>query len=511
MSDPGLLLVAALFLPVVSMMLMLLIGGRAVRPLAVVSALLGVGIATAIVVDVVRRDAAIVYVLGGWEAPLGITLRADGMSAAMLLSTALIMLAATIVAWSEFAAPPGLREARASISFWVLLQGVWAALAAVFTSSDLFNFYVALELLTFAAVPLVSLEGRASTLLAALRYLLFALLGSLAYLLGVAIVYGAFGALDLRLLAERIGAAPSIPPAVAIALALMTAGLLAKTALFPLHLWLPPAHGGAPPAASAILSSLVVKGSFFIVLRIWFDLMPAVPTWRAAPLLGALGALAIVHGSVMALRQDRLKMLIAYSTVAQLGYLFLVFPLADIAGAPTAESRRLSDGALTGGMLQAVSHAFAKSSMFLGAGVLAAVCGSDRLDALRGAARAAPITVLAIAIAGLSLIGLPPSGGFWAKWILLTVSVETGQWWWAMVILAGGLLAVGYVYRVLRAALDREADPQPIPARSRPAPLAAELAILALALVSLLLGLFALTSFDLMTVGRTATPEVAAP
>jgi len=511
MSDSGLLLVAALFLPVVSLLLMLLLGGRAAPRIGCISALLGVGVAIAIVVDIVRGDAALVYVLGRWAPPLGITLRADGMSAAMLLSTALIMLAATVAAWRDFSTPSGVREARSSISFWVFLQGVWAALAVVFTSSDLFTFYVALELLTFAAVPLVSLEGRASTLRAALRYLVFALLGSLAYLLGVAIVYGAFGALDVQLLAERIAATPTLPPAVAVALALMTAGLLAKTALFPLHLWLPPAHGGAPPAASAILSSLVVKGSFFIVLRIWFDVMPAAPTWRAAPILGALGALAIVHGSVMALRQERLKMLIAYSTVAQLGYLFLVFPLADVAGAATDASRRLSDGVLTGGMLQAVSHAFAKSSMFLGAGVLATMCGSDRLDTLRGAARVAPITVLAIAISGLSLIGLPPSGGFWAKWILLTVSVETGQWWWAMVILAGGLLAVGYVYRVLRAALDRDARGPSMPAAGPRAAPAAEIAILALALVSLLLGLLALTSFDLMMVGRGAIPEVAAP
>ena len=108
----------------------------------------------------------------------------------------------------------------------------------------------------------------------------------------------------------------------------MTIGLFAKTALFPLHLWLPPAHAGAPAAASAVLSAVVVKGSFFLVVRLWFDVMPGMLGPAGAQLFGALGAAAIVFGSVVALRQQRLKLLIAYSTVAQIGYLFLMFPLA---------------------------------------------------------------------------------------------------------------------------------------------------------------------------------------
>src|SRR6185436_12849884 len=183
---------------------------------------------------------------------------------------------------------------------------------------------VAIELLTFAAVPLVCLDGRAETLRAALRYLLFALLGSVLYLVGTALLYGAYGTLDIVLLSHRVRA----EPATLVAGALMTVGLLAKTALFPLHLWLPPAHAGAPAAGSAVLSALVVKGSFFIIVRLWFDVMPGLPGFAAAQLLAGLGAAAIVFGSVVALRQERLKLLIAYSTLAQIGYLFLMFPLA---------------------------------------------------------------------------------------------------------------------------------------------------------------------------------------
>ena len=122
-------------------------------------------------------------------------------------------------------------------------------------------------------------------------------------------------------------------PAAFIAAALMTMGLLAKTALFPLHLWLPPAHAGAPAPGSAVMSALVVKGSFFLIVRLWFDAMPGLLNLAAAQLLAAMGAGAILFGSVLALRQQRLKLLIAYSNIAQVGYLFFLFPLAAGLGA----------------------------------------------------------------------------------------------------------------------------------------------------------------------------------
>ena len=170
-----------------------------------------------------------------------------------------------------------------------MLQAIWTALTLLFVGGDLFNLYVALELLTFAAVPLVCIDGRPETLAAALRYLLFALLGSVSYLLGVALFYGAYGTLDIAAAGARVQATPAVWTAAA----LMTAGLLAKTALFPLHLWLPPAHANAPAAASAVLSGLVVKGSFFLALRLWFYVLPALPTGRVGAVLGALGSAAI--------------------------------------------------------------------------------------------------------------------------------------------------------------------------------------------------------------------------
>jgi multicomponent Na+:H+ antiporter subunit D len=338
--------------------------------------------------------------------------------------------------------------------------------------------YVALELLTFAAVPLVSLDGRAETLQAALRYLLFALFGSILYLVGTALLYGTYGTLDVTLLAARVSAAPTT----IVAAALMTAGLFAKTALFPLHLWLPPAHAGAPAAGSAVLSALVVKGSFFIAVRLWFDVMPALPGFAAVQLPAVLGGAAILFGSVVALRQERLKLLVAYSTLAQIGYLFLMFPLAF----DPAVARLQHGGALAGGIIQAASHATAKAAMFMVAGLIYEVLGHDRIGRLAGLWRALPIGVLAFALAGVALIGLPPSGAYLAKTLLVAASSETSQWWWGAVVQAGGVLTSSYVLLVVMYAGLPAAEP--IALRS-PVSRLREAAALVLAVCSLLLGL----------------------
>jgi formate hydrogenlyase subunit 3/multisubunit Na+/H+ antiporter MnhD subunit len=225
-----------------------------------------------------------------------------------------------------------------------------------------------------------------------------------------------------------------------------------------------------------------VKGSFFIAVRLWFDVMPALPGPSAAQFLGALGAAAILFGSVMALRQARLKLMIAYSTLAQIGYLFLMFPLAYDAGA----TQLARGGALTGGMLQAVSHATAKAAMFMAAGLIYGVLGHDRMAGLAGLGRALPVTLAAFALAGLALIGVPPSGAYAAKTLLLQAASDTAQWWWAITIQAGGILTSSYVLLLLAHAV--VAAPEPIKLRAR-VPWTREAAVLALALLSLFLGL----------------------
>jgi formate hydrogenlyase subunit 3/multisubunit Na+/H+ antiporter MnhD subunit len=492
-------LVAAVMWPVIAAVLAIVGGGRYAARIALACMPLGLAVAAVIALRVWPEGEALVYVVGGWAPPLGIALRADGLSVAMMLTTAIVITGAGLFAYADFAPRAGEPETRTSLVFWVLLIAVWGAMNLVVLSRDLFNLYVALELLTFAAVPLVSLDGRAETLAAALRYLVFALLGSVLYLLGAVLLYGAYGTLDISLLATRV----QPEPAAWVAAALMTAGLLAKTALFPLHLWLPPAHAGAPPAASAVLSALVVKGSFVLLVRLWFEVMPSLWSVPATQLIAALGAAAIVYGSVLALRQERLKLLIAYSTVAQIGYLFLMFPLAFDPG-----SSQLQGGvALTGGVLQTVSHAFAKAGMFMAAGLIAKSLGHDRVADLAGVGRALPVSLIAFGLAGVSLVGLPPSGGFAAKWLLLSAAVSTGQWWWATVLVLGGLLTGGYVMLVLVRAMGTTAEPA---ASFKPVARSREAVALAMSLFAVLLGLLALGPVELPAFGTSGAAAALA-
>ncbi len=482
----GSLLVAALMLPVAAMLWAFLVYGPAARFGVLLLLAAGVPVSLAVASVVLQTGQPLVCEPGNWGVPLGLVLRADGLSALMMVVSSVIVLAAGLCAPPELTARP---PARLPSTFWVLLPGVAAALCAVVLGYDLFNLYVALELLTFAAVPLVSLGGSADNLRAALRYLLFALAGSVLYLLGVGLVYGLHGVLDIGLLAARVQPGWALW----LVLALMTAGLAAKTALFPLHLWLPPAHAGAMPVASALLSALVIKGSFFIALRLWFDLAPcALDRPVAVQGLGVLGAGAILVGGVMAWRQEKLKMLIAYSTVAQIGYLFLAFPLA-------------AGGGLSAGMMQAMAHALAKASMFLAAGLLVEGLGGERLSGLRGAGRTMPWTVLALVLSATSLVGIPPTGGFLAKWLLLRAAAQTGQWWWSVVILTGGLLAGAYMLRVLAPLLDGRGE---TPVRRRSVAGGREAIVVLLAVGAWLPGLWPLLPLSIVRAGSGIWAEV---
>jgi len=209
---------------------------------ALATSLAAAGMARAVIMDGTWHHA-----VGGWGAPLGIDLRADGLSVLMLLMTAAVGLAIGFYAPAYFRDEP-----RKAEQFWPLWLFLWTGLNALFLSADIFNLYVTLELLGLAAVALTALSGRADALTGAMRYSLATLLGSLAYLPGVALLYHGFGSVDIATLAERVEASPVVWAA----LGLMCAGLLLKTALFPLHFWLPPAHASAPAPVSALLSAM---------------------------------------------------------------------------------------------------------------------------------------------------------------------------------------------------------------------------------------------------------------
>lgn len=470
------------------------------RPLAIRAALvLGSGSTLAASAGLWRelaRRGPLRHLLGGWGQPLGIELFVDGLSVAMLLLTAVVGAAVGLYATAYFkdvaspadGAAPGGRAARFFAPLWLLLH---AAMNGLYLSADLFNLYVTVELLGLTAAALITLAVTTSAVMAGMRYLVISLVGSMLFLLGVALLYSAYGVLSL----EGLAAAGPSGPLAAVALAVMTTGLAAKTALFPLHAWLPPAHASAPAPGSALLSGLVVKASFYVVLRLWTGVYGGGPQGGLL-VLGLLGGAAIVWGSLLALRQTSLKRLVAYSTVAQLGYLFVMLPL--LVPAPGTWSM----DAWHGGIFQAVSHGVAKASMFLAAGTMSYAAGRDDITSIADVASRLPVSLFAFALAGLTMAGLPPSGGFIGKWLLLRSAVESGRWGWAVLVAAGGLLAAAYVVRVLAGALERgraddERDIRAVPRRM-------EWAAMALALLSVLLGLRPLEVLALLDIGGVA-------
>jgi NADH:ubiquinone oxidoreductase subunit 5 (subunit L)/multisubunit Na+/H+ antiporter MnhA subunit len=181
--------------------------------------------------------------------------------------------------------------------------------------------------------------------------------------------------------------------------------------------------------------------------------------------------------------QTSLKLIVAHSSVAQLGYLLMIFPLMILAPGVTADSADWLSPVWTAGIYQVLSHAFAKASFFLSAGIIIMALGHDRIESLRDLVGHMRITALAIGIAGVSLIGLPPSGGFMAKWMLLKGIFLSGQWWWAPVVLAGSLLTAGYVFMLLRLAFAPAREKEPF----RPVPKKLEVYALLLALGSFLI------------------------
>lgn len=472
----------AVFVPLLLGAMTFVLGGRTGAALALPGA---VSTLAAVVALAGAAAEPTRYALGGWIAPLGIALHADRLTAALLLLVAAIFPAVFVYARAYFP-----REGHEARYFWPLAWLLWAALNAVLLSSDLFNLFVALELLTLCAVGLVALTGKPEAIAASLRYLVAALVGSNLFLLAVALLYGATGALAL----DALAAVSAHDPAVVLAVALIVVALALKTALVPIHFWLPAAHGAAAAPVSALLSALVIKASFYMLVRVWLVLAPALDLAALGRVLTLLGAVAVLWGSVGALWQQRLKLLVAYSTVAQTGYLFLIFGWL-VPGIGTSAT------ALEAGVLQVIAHGLAKAAMFLAAGSLVLSAGRDDFASLRGAAIREPALVFAFGLAGASLIGLPPSAGFAAKWQLLHAAFEAGDWGIAVVIVAGGLLAAVYVFRVLQWAFLAGGDTPASDTVARPL----RIVPLALALAAGSGGLFGAAVLDFLELGSVPT------
>lgn len=375
--------------------------------------------------------------MGGWDAPLGIALKMDSLailfSAASILTWALIVLHGHVFSREE--KNPNLRF------FWPLSLMLIGSLQAIFFSQDIFNLYVTLELTTLCAVGLLVLQGGRTVYTAAFNYLVSAYVGSMSYLMGVGILYLEYGMLDLVLLGETAEAGKSLY----VALALMIFGLAVKTALFPFHFWLPPAHANAWPPVSAMLSALVVKGSFLIIIRLLLGFYEHV-SWPFLNLLGLMGGGAILYGSIHAIFHPDIKGVIAYSTVSQIGFMFLMLPLMD----------SVPEIALLALVLFTLAHMFAKAGLFLAAGNIIRWHAGKKIDSLKGVSNRSMASMLAVGLTVLSLAGLPISMGFAGKWTFLQAVFESGEWWGILGLLST-FLSIAYLYRIFSAMMERPA------------------------------------------------------
>ncbi len=389
----------------------------------------------------------VIVSLGGWGAPLGLDLRADGLGIVMLGMTMLVGLFVSLGALDSFsAAREGEENARMRLYFWPLWLLLLSGLNGAYVSTDIFNLYVMIEVIALAAIGLTVLTGRLEAMRAGLEYMFASMLGALLFLMAVGLAYLQAGRLDFAGLAAHAG-----EPAMMLAFALMLVGLALKTALFPLHFWLPRAHASASAPASALLSGLVLKASLYILLRFWVEIFG--PGSLIGLTVGLMGTGAVIWGSVQALRTQRLKLLVAWSTVAQIGLICVAFALADTIGAQTAWQ---------GAVLLMVAHAVAKAAMFLAAGRIAQETGHDRIADLDRTHLRPTLAQFAFALAAISLIGLPPSAGFAGKWLLMEGAMRAGAWIWVVVAMAGTLFSVAYLSRPLIGFLRFDRAPDPV-------------------------------------------------
>jgi multicomponent Na+:H+ antiporter subunit D len=426
----------------------------------------------------------VVVSLGGWGAPLGLDLRADGLGVVMLGMTMLVGLFVSLGALDSFSGRrAGEENARMRRYFWPLWLLLLSGLNGAYVSTDIFNLYVMIEVIALAAIGLTVLTGRLEAMRAGFEYMIASMLGALLFLMAVGLIYLELGRLDF---AGLIAAEPA--PALTVAFALLTAGLLLKTALFPLHFWLPAAHANATAPASALLSGLVVKASLFIFLRLT-QYLP-LPDEMMVTLIGLLGGGAIIWGGIKALQAANLKLLVAWSTVVQIGLIFVAFARAGQVG--LVESWKAA-------ALLILAHAIAKAAMFLAAGRIKDEVGHDRIADLDRSPIRPTLAQFTFALAAISLIGLPPSLGFAGKWGLLEGAMAAGYWHWVVITMTGTLLSVAYFSRVLTAFL--RFDRQRTPVGEHQGWAIADAAPLALALSAIGLGLAAAPILAFMDIG----------
>lgn len=434
------------------------------------------------------------YLMGSWEAPYGIELHVDAFSAILLLvitgASTFALLAGRISITSQ------INPDRQPMFFaaWLL---VLAGLAGIAVSADAFNVFVFMEISSLASYVLIAGGPDRRALPSVFKYLIMGTIGATFYLIGVGLIYMMTGTLNLADMELRIQEVADQSP-ILVAAGFITVGLALKAAVFPLHAWLPNAYTYAPHAVTVFLAACATKVSMYVLLR--FDFIVFQPNLAGHDLqfayfLMPLALLAIVVASGVAVFEQNLKRLLAYSSVAQIGYIMLGASLVNQAG-------------LTASIVHIFNHSLAKGTLFLSVAALALRTNSLRLDGIAGAAKTMPWTMAAFVIGAFSLIGVPGTAGFISKWFLILAVLEKGGWFGIVLvaaIVAGSLLAVVYVWRIIEAAYFRAPAEGVV---SREAPPALLAVTWAAALANLYFGIFTEVPVSLSSMAAEALQEL---
>ncbi len=450
---------------------------RSAFPLALAALTVSLAAAGVLLNAVVARG-TIQYWLGGWPPPWGIEYRVDHFNAFMLvLVTALALVAAVYSRRSVEAELPG----RVAL-FWSLYLLLITGLLGIIVTGDMFNLFVLLEVVSLAGYALIAI-GKGKATLASFRYLILGTIGACFYLIGVGYLYIMTGSLnmeDLRVLLPPLYTSTAIQAAFVFILI----GFGIKIALFPLHAWQPDAYTYAPSAVSVIISSAMAKTLIYALIRIVFSVFTLDFITAFLPLfdiLRAMAAIAIVAGSIFAIFQHDFKRMLAYSSIANVGYIVLAVALAP-----------LTPSGLTPGLMHIVNHAVIKVCMFMVAGAFIYKTGRVDIRQFEGLSRRMPYTSFALILAILSMIGMPPSAGFVTKWYLILAALDARQYLLVGVIFFSTLLMIVYFWRVveimyIRADNRGNASPVPLVEEVPPSML---LPIMSTGVLTIVIGIF---------------------
>ncbi|MCG8669252.1 MAG: monovalent cation/H+ antiporter subunit D family protein [Pseudomonadales bacterium] len=392
----------------------------------------------------VNDNGPIIYEQGGWPAPIGIVYHVDILTAFVLLIVTSI--AAVVMPYAGKSVEKEIPVSKQPAFFSALLLCM-AGLLGIVSTGDAFNVFVFLEISSLATYALLSQGKDRRSLTSTFQYLIMGTIGGTFILIGIGLIYMKTGTLNMADLADRLPAVFD-SRTVHASFAFLTVGICLKLALFPLHLWLPNAYTYAPSVVTIFVAATSTKVAVYMLLRFSFTVFGVDLVFAKLPLTEVLLPLAIVGilvGSLAAIKQSNIKRMLAYSSVAQIGYMILGISFVSASG-------------LTGGILHLFNHAIIKAALFMALGAVAYQIGSTHIDALKGLAKKMPWTFAGFAIGGLSIIGVPLTAGFVSKWYLVLAAIEKEWWIVVAVLLVGSLLAVIYIWRVVEVAYFQTAD-----------------------------------------------------